>query len=191
MSSRLKLVASFLAGNVTGLVAGAGAMLVAFPFLFPPPALDEPPPGQANLTLPAPAATPALIQASAGPQAATRIAAGVFDQTSPGRDALHWANGGVSLFRQGERLILRLESDFVAGPGPDFWIYLNTRAVGDEADFKADRGRTKLTKLRGFKGGQNYTLPAGTDLSRLRSVTIWCESFSEFIANAVIAPTPV
>lgn len=188
MSSRFKLVASFLAGNVTGLVAGAGAMLIAFPFLFPPPALDEPPPGPAGFSLSAPAATPALIEASTGQQGATRIAAGVFDQTSPGRDALHWANGSVSLFRQGERLILRLDSDFVAGPGPDFWIYLNTRKVGDEAEFKADGGRIKLTKLRSFRGGQNYVLPAGTDLSQLRSVTIWCESFSEFIANAVVAP---
>ncbi len=124
--------------------------------------------------------------ASTGSQASNRIAQGAFDQTSPGRDALHWANGGVGIYRQGDRLVLRLESDFVAGPGPDFYIYLNTHRIGDERDFTRDGERIKLTRLRSFRGGQNYILPAGVDLSRIRSVTIWCERFSEFIANAEI-----
>jgi hypothetical protein len=119
--------------------------------------------------------------------ASNMIASGKFDETSPGRDPIHWANGSVGIYRQGDQLVLRLENDFVAGPGPNFYIYLNSAKIGDERDFKADKQRIKLTQLRSFKGGQNYILPAGTDLSTIRSVTIWCERFSEFIANATIS----
>lgn len=179
-----KLILTALASAATGFVGGAGAMLIAFPFLFPPPALDEPPPSAVSVGQTQ--SEPRLLEASVNAQQAARQFAGSFDQTSPGRDALHWANGGVGIYRQGDRFVLRLESDFVAGPGPDFVLYLNTRKIGDEKDFKADAGRIKLTKLRAFKGGQNYLLPAGIDLSGIRSVTIWCESFSEFIGNAVV-----
>ncbi len=170
----MKTLIVALSAGIAGLVAGAGAMLVAFPFLFPPPAADDP--------LPAPAAFVEKAAAEAGP--ANRIARAAFAEDSPGRDALHWANGHVGVYRSGERLVLRLESDFVAGPGPNFIIYLNTRAVGDEEDFLADAGRRQVAGLRAFRGAQNYTLPAGVDLSRFRSVTIWCERFSEFIASA-------
>ncbi len=126
----MKTLIVALSAGIAGLVAGAGAMLVAFPFLFPPPAADDP--------LPAPAAFVEKAAAEAGP--ANRVARAAFAEDSPGRDALHWANGHVGVYRSGERLVLRLESDFVAGPGPNFIIYLNTRPVGDESDFLADAG---------------------------------------------------
>jgi Electron transfer DM13 len=177
----MRTLVAFLAGSVGGVVAGAGAMLIAFPFLFPPAPLNEPPPAAAAIVAPG-------VGASAE-QLAQKIAAGTFDKASPGRDALHWADGGASIYRQGGQLILRLEQDFVAGPGPDLHIYLNTRKVGDERDFEADGQRLKLTKLRAFKGGQNYALPPGTDLASFTSVTIWCERFSEFIGNAELPAT--
>lgn len=180
-----KLILTALASGAAGFIAGAGAMLIAFPFLFPPPPLDEPPPAAASTIQVAP--TPRLIEASMQGQQAPRVLSGVFDETSPGRDALHWANGGVGIYRQGNRFVLRLESNFVAGAGPDFFLYLNSRKIGDEKDFKADGSRIKLTKLRAFRGGQNYMLPEGIDLSAIRSVTIWCETFSEFIGNAVVS----
>lgn len=179
-----KLLITALLSGTAGFAGGAGAMLIAFPFLFPPPPADDPVPTGAAVTRQADEAQ--IINASTGATTAARALAGQFDQTSPGRDAVHWANGGVGIYRQGERFILRLESDFVAGPGPDFILYLNTAKIGDEADFKADKGRIKLTKLRAFRGGQNYMLPAGIDLSAIRSVTIWCETFGEFIGNAVV-----
>jgi hypothetical protein len=166
------IITAFASG-ATGFVAGAGAMLVAFPFLFPPPPADDPLPGTASFM---------HVSAQAGP--ANRLAQGTFATDSPGRDALHWANGQVGIYRTGERTVLRLENDFVAGPGPNFIVYLNTKPVGDEKDFLSDPGRRQVAGLRAFRGAQNYILPQGLDLSQFRSVTIWCERFSEFIASA-------
>lgn len=44
----------------------------------------------------------------------------------------------------------------------------------------------RLAKLKSFKGAQNYTLPAGIDLAKFHTVTIWCESFGTYIGSAVL-----
>ena len=36
-----KLIATFIGGGVLGFIAGAGLMLIIFPFLFPPAPVDE------------------------------------------------------------------------------------------------------------------------------------------------------
>ena len=156
----------FFAGGVLGVVAGAGGMLVAFPYLFPP----------------APASEAPLVQRSA-----TR-AAFVFDRAAPGRDAVHWANGSGAIVAVEGGRALRLEADFEAGPGPNYWIYLNTRPVGEESDFTADAGRVKLAKLKSFKGAQNYVLPGDVDPARFHTVTIWCETFGAYIGSAALKP---
>ena len=159
---------SFVTGGLLGLVAGAGGMLIAFPYLFPPALVNEAP----------------LAARSAA------RAAFAFDREAPGRDAVHWANGsGAVVDVEGGR-VLRLEDDFEAGPGPNYWIYLNTRAVGEEKDFTADAGRVRLAKLKSFKGAQNYLLPSDIDTARFHTVTIWCETFGAYIGSAVLKPAP-
>ena len=157
---------SFVLGGALGLVAGAGGMLVAFPFLFPPaPASDAP------------------LEARSAARAVF-----MFDRAAPGRDAVHWANGSGTIATIAGGQALRLDTDFEAGPGPNYWIYLNTRAVGEEKDFVADAGRVKLAKLKSFKGAQNYVLPADVDPARFHTVTIWCETFGAYIGSAVLKP---
>jgi hypothetical protein len=153
----------FVLGGVLGAAGGAGAMLVAYPFLFPPPVSADA----------APAALP-----DAAPAIAFR-----FDESAPGRDAVHWANGSGRVVKTAQGWVLRLDADFKAGPGPNFWIYLNTRAVGDERDFKGDARRVKLAPLKSFEGAQNFVLPPSIDPAEFHSVTIWCESFSQYIAS--------
>ena len=56
-------------------------------------------------------------------------------------------------------LVLELQEDFEVGPGPNFWLYLNTRAdVEEEKDFNADKGRIKVAKIKSFTGSQVYVL---------------------------------
>lgn len=43
-----------------------------------------------------------------------------------------------------------------------------------------------MAPLRAFRGAQNYALPAGTDLPRVHTVTIWCETFGVYIGSAAI-----
>ena len=163
--SRLAVLA-FVGGGALGAVAGAGAMLTAYPFLFPPPASAD--------ALP-------LARADAAPRSTFR-----FDETAAGRDPVHWADGSGQLIRGDEGWILRLDADFKAGPGPNFWLYLNTRAVAEEGDFNADAGRVRLAKLRSFEGAQNYLLPASIDPTQFHTVTVWCESFGAYIASGAL-----
>ncbi|MFZ1103005.1 MAG: DM13 domain-containing protein [Hyphomicrobiaceae bacterium] len=159
------LAVAFLAGAVLGAIAGAGGMLIAFPFLFPPPVVAERAPDAA---------------------AASQVGTFKFDEQAPGRDLVHWANGSGGVFRMSGSTVIRFGDDFQAGPGPNYWIYLNTVPVGDSASFKADKGRVRIAQLKSFTGGQNYVLPPGTELGRFHTVTIWCESFSVYIGSAVL-----
>jgi hypothetical protein len=43
----------------------------------------------------------------------------------------------------------------------------------------------ELGKLKGNEGDQNYEIPAGTDLTKFRAVSIYCERFN---ANFGTAP---
>lgn len=161
---------SFVVGALAGLIVGAGGMLIAFPFLFPLPVVDEKPP-------------------AAGAGVAVESLGGFrFDETAPGRDSVHWANGSGTVLRSGAMTVVRLEDDFVAGPGPNYWLYLNTTPVGDETTFLADKGRVKIAPLKSFRRGQNYVLPDGVTLAGFVTLTIWCESFSAYIASAPLPP---
>jgi hypothetical protein len=159
----MRTLVAFLLGGLLGVVAGAGGMLIAFPFLFPPPVVAE-----------------------AAPAGASKIGTFRFDETAPGRDSVHWANGTGALHRTESGVVLRLDDGFEAGPGPNYWIYLTTKPVGDEADFNADAGRVRIAQLKSFRGGQNYGLPDGLDISKFHTVTIWCESFGAYIASAAL-----
>ncbi len=159
---------SFMLGGIAGAFFGAAAMLIAFPFLFPLPVVDEKAP------------------TSVAGTAVEALGTFRFDETAPGRDSVHWANGSGTLLRSGMMTVVRLEDDFVAGPGPNYWIYLNTTPVGDETQFLADAGRVKIAPLKSFRAGQNYVLPEGVKLEGFVTLTIWCESFSAYIASATL-----
>lgn len=161
----MRTVIAFVAGTILGVIVGAGGMLVAFPFLFPPPIVAETAPGGGAVN----------------PLGVFR-----FDEAAPGRDAVHWADGTGGLYRDGGQTVLRFDDTFEAGPGPNYWIYLNTVAVGEEADFNADAGRVRVAQLKSFSGGQNYVLPPDIDITKFHTVTIWCETFSVYIGSAAL-----
>jgi hypothetical protein len=158
----------FLIGLVGGACAGAGAMLVAFPYLFPPPVADE--------------AMPAVSHSETVVSTSFR-----FDEKAPGRDRIHWANGSGRVIRATQGWVVRFEADFEAGPGPNYWVYLNTVPVGEEKDFNADQGRLKIAPIKSFRGAQNFVLPEGVDPAKFHTVTVWCESFGAYIGSGVLA----
>ncbi len=161
-SLRSRLIA-FAFGGLLGIAAGAVGTLIAFPYLFPPAPSSD-----------------------AAPAAAVAAATFRFDEQAPGRDAVHWANGTGAVLQTSGGRVLRLVGDFEAGPGPNYWIYLNTRPIGQASEFTADGGRVRLAKLRSFEGAQNYLLPEGVGPARFHTVTIWCESFSQYIGSGAL-----
>ncbi|MEV0443742.1 DM13 domain-containing protein [Streptomyces spectabilis] len=92
----------------------------------------------------------------------------------------HETSGSVRILRlaDGTR-VLRL-TDLSTSNGPALKVWLTDAEVkpGKDGWHVFDDGRhVSLGDLKGNKGDQNYTLPAGLDLNRYRSVTIWCDRF--------------
>lgn len=154
---------AFILGGILGVIAGAGGMLIAFPFIFPPPVVAEKPPSATTVS---------------------RIGTFQFDENAPGRDLIHWANGSGGIYKADRMIVIRFDDNFRAGPGPNYWVYLNTVPVGEAQAFRSDAGRVKLAPLKSFSGGQNYTVPDDVAIGKFQTVTIWCESFSVYIGSA-------
>ncbi|KZB83777.1 DM13 domain-containing protein [Amycolatopsis regifaucium] len=102
----------------------------------------------------------------------------------------HTTSGSVRILRAADgSLVLRLEN-LDTSNGPDLRVWLTDAPVlpGKDGWFVFDDGaHMSAGKLKGNKGSQNYTLPAGTDLARYSSVTIWCERFSVSFGAASLA----
>ena len=161
---------AFVVGGIVGAVVGAGVMLIAFPYLFPPPELNE------SVTSPG----------------AEVVYSGSFIGSG---DGVHEAQGGVKIYiepvemakehggKASDNYHIELQKNFEALPGPNYWVYLNSVDVSDIDAFLADDKRKRLTKLKSFKGSQVYTVGA-EDFTGTAQVSIWCESFDQFIAGA-------
>jgi hypothetical protein len=98
----------------------------------------------------------------------------------------HGTTGRVQVVDVGtNERIVRIE-DLRTDNGPDLYVYLSTNTVdGDEGAFDDDV--VNLGRLKGNEGNQNYGVPAGTDLSRFRSVVIWCDRFNSAFGAAPLA----
>jgi hypothetical protein len=65
-------------------------------------------------------------------------------------------------------------------------ILVAVKDSADDANFLPGKiARVELGKLKGNEGDQNYEIPAGTDLSKFQTVSIYCERFN---ANFGTAP---
>ena len=82
--------------------------------------------------------------------------------------------------------MLRL-TNFKTSNGPDVHVILvAAKDADDDANFlKSNTPRVELGALKGNEGDQNYAIPAGTDLSKFQTVSIYCERFD---ANFGAAP---
>jgi hypothetical protein len=100
-----------------------------------------------------------------------------------GEDEFHFGRGTALLIEtEPGRYVVRLE-DFEVRNGPDLYVYLSPVPDGyaDEA--------IELGRLKADKGSQNYDVPAGADVGRVRSVVIWCKQFAVQFAVATLHPS--
>jgi pentapeptide MXKDX repeat protein len=100
---------------------------------------------------------------------------------------VHATSGRATVYQEADgKLVLRL-TNFKTSNGPDVHVILvATKDAGDDANFlKSNTERLELGKLKGNEGDQNYEIPAGTDLTKFRTVSIYCERFD---ANFGAAP---
>ena len=121
---------------------------------------------------------------SAGSVTSTTAAASVTSTSSapvatsggPFQSYEHETTGTVRVVQADGKSFLRLE-DFTTSNGPDVVVYLSAApASGPEHLFGTEP--VNLGSLKGNKGNQNYEIPAGTDLTKYKTVVIWCKRFN-------------
>jgi hypothetical protein len=113
-------------------------------------------------------------------QAGQIVATGTF------HGAVHKTSGRATVYSAGGQETLRL-TNFKTSNGPNVHVILiaATDAQDDENFLNGKIERIDLGKLKGNEGDQNYTIPAKTDLSKFKTVSIYCEHFN---ANFGAAP---
>ena len=153
-----------LAGIIMGGVGGFAGGIFVFPYLFPPPPVHE---------------------TVADAEHRRVVATGRFVHADPS-DPVHYGSGGVTVYAD----LLHLEDDFRVGPGPKYHVYLVPRA-GVVPETRVEHTMfVDLGRLKAFSGGQNYPVPAGTNVGEYQSVVIWCEQFNVLISPAQLTPAP-
>ena len=157
--------------------ASTAAPLAAAPTALAPTAAPTAP---APTAIPTAVAQPAAPTATAQPQPLVLTMGSFVDGSLPG----HKAAGMATIYRleDGKR-VLRLE-DFAATNGPDLFVTLHPGANPEQEEGEY----LQLEALKGNQGNQNYELPAEIDLSKYRSVVIWCRSFNVVFGYATLQP---
>jgi Electron transfer DM13 len=153
-----RAVAIFLVGGVLGTAFGVAVGVFAYPFLFPPPEAMETLTAEEQIDL---------------------VAHGRFIHTNPS-DPIHYGKGNVAVYAR----VLHLDMDFEVGPGPAFHVYLVPKQEIRQSSDVSGTMFVDLGRLRAFKGGQKYSIPAGVDLKAYPSVVIWCAQFGVLISPA-------
>lgn len=104
--------------------------------------------------------------------ASNKLASGQF------HSGAHETKGTATVFQLADgKKTLRL-TDFATSNGPDVHVYLVAAGDAKDNDSVTQAGFIDIGTLKGNIGDQNYELPAGADLAKYRSVTIWCKRFS-------------
>jgi hypothetical protein len=173
------------------ILLGAGVVLLGVAlYLFQPWKLWV----DATVSEAAPVSTPAAPSSPASPAmadapAAPKPAGPVTVATGQLISHEHSTRGSVRVLRLADgSQVLRLEN-LDTSNGPDLRVWLTDAPVkpGRAGWHVFDDGaHVSLGRLKGNKGDQNYPVPAGTDLERLTSVSIWCDRFNVSFGAAAL-----
>lgn len=100
--------------------------------------------------------------------------------------AAHKTSGRATIYSVEGKETLRL-TNFKTSNGPDVHVVLIAASDAQDNENFLDKSveRVELGKLKGNEGAQDYAIPSGTDLSKFKAVSIYCERFN---ANFGTAP---
>jgi len=98
----------------------------------------------------------------------------------------HETKGVATIYQlpDGKRT-LRL-TEFSTSNGPEVQIYLGEASDAKDNETVTKAGLVTLGAMKGNVGDQNYDIPAGVDLAKYHSVTIWCHRFGVNFGTAPI-----
>ena len=100
---------------------------------------------------------------------------------------VHNTSGRATVYKEADGSLLLRLTNFKTSNGPDVHVVLiAAKDADDDANFlKSSTEKIELGPLKGNEGDQNYDIPAGTDLKKFQTVSIYCERFN---ANFGAAP---
>lgn len=87
-------------------------------------------------------------------------------------------NGSWSVIQKDGQTFIKLSDDFKTKNGPDLKIFLSRQSSTTVSGQTATEGAVNLGALKSNKGGSEYLVPAGINLSDFNSVLVHCEAFS-------------
>ena len=127
-------------------------------------------------------AHPAAAMSSGDGQTETWLSRDVAQHGTPERlatfagEAPVEARGLAKFVSFEDRYYVVFPDDFQVWSGPSLHVFASPSA-SVSTNFEQTRGVMDLGELKATKGAQIYTLPRGTDVSKLNAVIIWSESF--------------
>jgi hypothetical protein len=102
----------------------------------------------------------------------------------------HESSGSVKLIRLADGRVQVVLENLATSDGPDLRVWLTDQPVrpGRDGWTVFDDGRyVEVGRLKANRGNQVYDVPAGTDLTGLTSMTIWCKRFSVSFGAAFLS----
>ena len=101
---------------------------------------------------------------------------------------MHPTTGAATIYRLGDGDRILRFTNFRTSNGPDVHVYL---VAADDARDNASvtrAGFIDLGSMKGNIGDQNYAFGADVDLSKYRTVSVWCKRFSVNFGAAPLKP---
>ncbi len=101
--------------------------------------------------------------------AATVLASGNFEKSE------HPTSGTAQIMVKNGKKYLKFDSSFQSNNGPDLFVILHRQ--GSPKSY-AKANYVNLGRLKKVSGQQVYSVPKGVDVSKFKSVVIWCRKFN-------------
>lgn len=100
----------------------------------------------------------------------------------------HEGEGVATIYNMGDgHRVLRF-TDFAVSNGPDVHVYLVSADDPRDSKEVKESDIYELGPIKGNIGNQNYDLSSDVDLSKYKSVVIWCKRFGVNFAVAKLNP---
>jgi len=90
----------------------------------------------------------------------------------------HATSGTAAVYQLADGTRLLRFTDFKTSNGPDVHVYLFAADDARDSESVKRTAFVDLGSIKGNIGDQNYTLGSDVDLSKYRTVSVWCKRFS-------------
>jgi hypothetical protein len=101
---------------------------------------------------------------------------------------LHPTQGTATVYRVGDGSHVLRFTNFSTSNGPDVHVYMVAASDANDATTVLHSSVIDLGPIKGNVGDQNYALSSDVDLSKYRTVSVWCKRFSVNFGTAPLTP---